>query len=92
MPEPMLLHLRHVFGESSPFWSQHGYHKEGCGFFSYVHSLEAGLAEASTMDAVVRRVWQVARAAFPAAAEATKAEWWAHCRRGLLTRSHVSST
>ena len=32
------------------------------------------------MDAVVRRVWRVACAAFPKAKEATTAEWWAHCR------------
>lgn len=97
MPERMLWHLRRAFGATSPFWSQHGYHREGCGFFSYVHSLRVdaqgafvggggvrggagGVGFESTMDAVVRRVWRVAAAAFPAAKEATRAEWWAHCR------------
>ena len=39
MPERMLRHLRSVFGATSTFWSEHGYHRDGCGFFSYVHSL-----------------------------------------------------
>jgi hypothetical protein len=40
VPESMLRHLRAVFGARSPFWMQHGYHREGNGFFSYVHSLQ----------------------------------------------------
>lgn len=97
VPAGALRHLRAAFGPESEFWTQHGYHREGCGFFSYVHRLTPRNADAgsagvigsnptaraspsSTMDAVVRRVWTVAAAAFPAAAEATAAEWWAHCR------------
>ena len=94
VPAGALRHLRAAFGHESEFWTQHGYHREGCGFFSYVHRLTPRNADAevvgsnpsaraspsSTMDAVVRRVWNAAAAAFPAAAEATAAEWWAHCR------------
>ena len=94
VPAGALRHLRAAFGPESEYWTQHGYHREGCGFFSYVHRLTPRNADAevvgsnpsaraspsSTMDAVVRRVWNVAAAAFPAAAEATAAEWWAHCR------------
>lgn len=88
MPATALAHLRRTFGAESGFWSQHGYHEPGCGFFSYAHALPPWNAEdvgnthplRSTMDAVVRRVWRVACAAFPKAKEATTAEWWAHCR------------
>jgi hypothetical protein len=130
MPATALRHLRAVFGATSPFWIQHGYHRAGCGFFSYVHALRADAKEdrrgdakelqgdtkelrgdvglggggggggkrevpgsipggggdcsgdehESTMDAVVRRVWKIAQHAFPAAKDATRAEWWAHCR------------
>lgn len=88
MPASALSHLRSVFCAESQFWSQHGYHEPGCGFFSYAHRLPPWNAEdvgnthplRSTMDAIVRRVWRVAAAAFPRAREATAAEWWAHCR------------
>ena len=88
MPATALSHLRTVFGAESRFWTQHGYHEPGCGFFSYAHRLPPWNADdvgdahplRSTMDAVVRRVWRVAAAAFPRAREATAAEWWAHCR------------
>ena len=89
LPRSALAHLRSVFdSDASGFWAQHGYHEPGCGFFSYAHRLPPWNAEdvgnthplRSTMDAIVRRVWRVAAAAFPRAREATSAEWWAHCR------------
>ena len=89
MPASALSHLRSVFCAESQFWSQHGYHEPGCGFFSYAHALPPWNAEdvgnthplRSTMDAIVRRVWRVACAAlFRARGKATTAEWWAHCR------------
>ena len=67
MPATALSHLRTVFGAESRFWTQHGYHEPGCGFFSYAHRLPPWNADdvgdahplRSTMDAVVRRVWRV---------------------------------
>ena len=81
MPATALAHLRRTFGAESGFWNQHGYHEPGCGFFSYAHALPPWNAEdvgnthplRSTMDAVVRRVWRVACAAFRLEKDETRA-------------------
>ena len=85
-----LARLRRVFAPDSAFWEEHGYHEEGCGFFSYAHDLtesperflsrSANASPSNLMEAVIARVRAVASLAFPAAAEATAAEWWAHSR------------
>ena len=100
LPLTLLARLRRVFAPDSAFWDEHGYHEEGCGFFSYAHDLTqsperfsdgdgasmnsssdgAFSKPSSLMDVVIARVRAVASRAFPAAAEATAAEWWAHSR------------
>ena len=94
VPPGTLARLRRVFAPDSAFWEEHGYHEDGCGFFSYAHDLtesperfssprsSSGFAAPprSLMDAVISRVRAVAARAFPAAASATAAEWWAHSR------------
>jgi hypothetical protein len=101
LPLTLLARLRRVFAPDSAFWDEHGYHEEGCGFFSYAHDLtrfperfydhdgfrgpmrgvsESGGKPSSLMDVVIARVRAVVSRAFPAAAEATAAEWWAHSR------------
>ena len=111
-----LARLRRVFAPDSAFWEEHGYHEEGCGFFSYAHDLtesperflsrSANASPSNLMEAVIAHVRAVASLAFPAAAEATAAEWWAHSRphafghqmhfdsddEGLPARSHAPST
>ena len=66
-------------------------------FFSYAHRLPWNAEDVgsthplrSTMDAIVRRVWRVAAAAFRAR-EATSAEWWAHCGRTVPVTSYFDS-
>ena len=39
LPLTLLARLRRVFAPDSAFWDEHGYHEEGCGFFSYAHDL-----------------------------------------------------
>ena len=90
VPAETLARLRRVFAPDSAFWEEHGYHEEGCGFFSYAHdltefperfSLRTGTASPSSlMDSVIARARAVASLVFPAAASATAAEWWAHSR------------
>ena len=101
VPPGTLARLRRVFAPDSAFWDEHGYHEEGCGFFSYAHDLtrfperfydhdgfrgpmrgvsESGGKPSNLMDVVIARVRAVVSRAFPAAAEATAAEWWAHSR------------
>ena len=91
VPAETLARLRRVFAPDSAFWEEHGYHEDGCGFFSYAHDLTESPERFSSprsqdtpprslMDAVISRVRAVAARAFPAAASATAAEWWAHSR------------
>ena len=91
VPPGTLARLRRVFAPDSAFWEEHGYHEDGCGFFSYAHDLTESPERFSSprsrdapprslMDAVISRVRAVAARAFPAAASATAAEWWAHSR------------
>ena len=91
VPPGTLARLRRVFAPDSAFWEEHGYHEDGCGFFSYAHDLTESpeslgtraISDApprSLMDAVIGNVRAVAARAFPAAASATAAEWWAHSR------------
>ena len=39
VPPGTLARLRRVFAPDSAFWEEHGYHEDGCGFFSYAHDL-----------------------------------------------------
>ena len=95
VPPGTLARLRRVFAPDSAFWEEHGYHEDGCGFFSYAHDLTESPERFSSprsqdapqdapprslMDLVISRVRAVAARAFPAAASATAAEWWAHSR------------
>jgi hypothetical protein len=88
VPSQTLARLQYVFAPDSSFWNEHGYHEnDGGGFFSYAHDLERRGNDGSKkndcrslMDSVVRRVQAVAAHAFPAAKNATCAEWWAHSR------------
>ena len=78
LPPSMLEHLQQLFAVDSAFWHEHGYHKPDTGYFSYTHSL-AG-EPASTLDQIMRYLWGLAKTRFPAAARATRVEWWAHSR------------
>lgn len=82
LPSTLLDHLRQVLAPQGPFWREHGYNEvQGSGetgYFSYVHPIEGEVT--SSMDLIVRHVLEMAKPHFPALVEATKAEWWAHCR------------
>eukprot|EP00798_Chlamydomonas_sp_ICE-L_P031583 gene31583-6779_t len=66
-----------AFGASSPFWSQHGYSQESP-YFSYAHPI--GKKPTSAMDQIIGYIHSLVVQRFPQAADATVAEWWAHCR------------
>lgn len=82
LPPDMLRTLRDLLAPKSAFWLEHAYNEvRGSGengYFSYLHSLSGPVA--STIDLVIRHVFSLARVHFPLLAEATAAEWWAHCR------------
>lgn len=81
-PPALLRHLQELLRPGAAFWREHGYDEVlgsgENGYFSYLHSLTGPAA--STMDLAARHVLSVAKAYFPELAEATAAEWWAHCR------------
>eukprot|EP00931_Biecheleriopsis_adriatica_P079300 TRINITY_DN52705_c0_g1_i1.p1 TRINITY_DN52705_c0_g1~~TRINITY_DN52705_c0_g1_i1.p1 ORF type:complete len:526 (-),score=105.59 TRINITY_DN52705_c0_g1_i1:34-1611(-) len=84
LPVPLLQHLRELLAPGSLFWREHGYNEvAGCGengYFSYLHPLDG--PSKSTMDVAARYIRELLQKenCFPGLAEATAAEWWAHCR------------
>ena len=78
LPPGMLRAIQRAFAPTSPFWAEHRYRCCKSPFFSYVHSLT--VTPRTGMDRLLARLHKQASAAFPQAARATQAEWWAHCR------------
>jgi hypothetical protein len=79
LPAAMFEHLSGVFAPGAAFWTEHGYiHTEASDYFSYVHDI--GAPAANSMDEAIAHVHSVICAHIPAAAGATRAEWWAHAR------------
>jgi len=83
LPLGMLAQLQEALAPSSPFWAEHGYRCGGPGgggspFFSYVHHLDE--PPRCGFDRVLAVLHAHVCSAFPQAAYAKRAEWWAHCR------------
>lgn len=82
LPPSYIDHLRELLAPGAAFWQEHGYSEVGgsgeFGYFSYLHSL--GGQPKTSLDVIIERVRAVALPHFPELAEATQAEWWAHCR------------
>jgi len=78
LPQSLLTRLQSVFAPSSVFWRAHGYGTPGQGYFSYVYPLDT--PPRSFIEQVIQHLYALARARYPAAKEATKAEWWVHSR------------
>ena len=77
-------HLMHIFRPSSPFWSEHDYDiSSNCsrkvGYFSYLYPLRDRRPMCS-VEQIVDFIYQKTCERFPAAKEATVAEWWVHTR------------
>jgi hypothetical protein len=78
LPLSMLTHLQSLFNIDAPFWREHRYLCKDTGYFSYTHTLDT--PPANNLDQIMRYLWRQAIARFPAAARATRVEWWAHNR------------
>lgn len=78
LPLGMLGQLQEALAPSSPFWGAHGYRCGTSPFFSYVHHLDE--PPRCGFDRVLAVLHAHVCAAFPQAAYAKRAEWWAHCR------------
>merc|ERR1740139_17980 len=78
LPLGMLEQLQGALAPSSPFWRAHGYCCGTSPFFSYVHHLDE--PPRCGFDRVLAVLHARVCSAFPQAAFAKHAEWWAHCR------------
>lgn len=78
LPLGMLGQLQEALAPSSPFWGAHGYRCGTSPFFSYVHHLDE--PPRCGFDRVLAVLHAHVCSAFPHAAHAKRAEWWAHCR------------
>ena len=78
LPLGMLGQLQEALAPSSPFWGAHGYRCGTSPFFSYVHHLDE--PPRCGFDRVLAVLHAHVCSAFPQAAYAKRAEWWAHCR------------
>ncbi len=81
LPASMTAHLAACFAPGSPFFREHRYHSPSTGYFSYTHALSGADAPAAcAFEQCLAAVRAIAASLRPAVAEATHAEWWAHCR------------
>ena len=78
LPVEMLQHLQQTFASEAAFWKEHAYYSGRTGYFSYLHPLN--VEPQNSMEQAIHHLWRISQRAFPQAAEATYAEWWAHTR------------
>lgn len=82
LPSAVHTHLSDILAPCSVFWREHGYNQvqgsTSVGYFSYVHDITP--APSTSMDVVIRQMFELLQPHFPEIARATRAEWWAHCR------------
>ena len=70
--------LRRGFAPTSRFWSEHGYDRPDCTFFSFVYRLDQ--PPRNVVEQAVQELRSVLSMAVPGFAQAGVVEWWAHKR------------